>query len=334
MQSPAHTDITNSLPQSSFAAFGLIGGYLGSVRELINKQLADCSADVGELFGQLNVCSGKMIRPGLVLLCGRACGGITDEHIRVAATLELIHNATLLHDDVIDEGRKRRHLPTINSLYGNESAVLLGDFLLSRAFKLCIDLPPAASAIIAATAGRTCEGELSQIMQRQNLQLTESQYIDIIAEKSAAFFSSACLLGASLADADETKSRLLSDYGRNLGIAFQITDDLLDIVGDESKTGKTLGTDVDKSKLTLALIHLLRTADTKERDAIENELNSASLAKQAITEMLMRFGSLDYAHSRAKEFTAKAVRVLAHLKESGAKAALVETAELVADRAI
>ncbi|GAG45675.1 unnamed protein product, partial [marine sediment metagenome] len=229
--------------------------------KLVNEQLASCSESVRPLLEHLNTQGGKMIRPGLVLLsyhsvCDQCEKKTQYEAVRIAAIVEIIHNATLLHDDVIDEGQKRRGLPTVNSLWGNESAVLLGDFLLSKVFKMCADLKPRFQKIIAAAAARTCEGELRQIIQKQNWQLSEPEYIDIITEKSAAFFSSCCSLGGLLADASETEARLLTCFGLNVGIAFQITDDLLDIVGDESKTGKTSGSDVDKNKLTLAVIHL------------------------------------------------------------------------------
>ncbi len=274
--------------------------------------------------------SGKMLRPGLVLLAGRCCGKITDEHIRVAAIVEMIHNATLLHDDVIDEGQKRRGLPTINSLWGNESAVLLGDFLLSRAFKMCAELEPQVARVIAATAIRVCEGELRQVSQRQNWQLSESEYIDIITEKSAALFSSCCYLGGLLARASETQVQSLADFGLNAGIAFQITDDLLDIIGDENKTGKTLGSDVSKHKLTLAVIHLLGAVEEGEKSAVKSKLNAVGESKEALAEMLRCYGSLEYARRRAQEFVGRAVAALAGLKESDAKEALIETARFMA----
>jgi octaprenyl-diphosphate synthase len=274
-----------------------------------------------------------MIRPALVLLSGKAVGKVTDEHIRVAAILEVIHNATLLHDDVIDEGQKRRGSPTVNNLWGNEAAVLLGDFLLSRVFKMCADLRPQVSKIIAATAARICEGELRQIVQRQNGQLSESEYIDIITEKSAALFSSCCHLGGLLAGASEVQIRSLSDFGLNTGIAFQITDDLLDIIGDEGKTGKTLGSDVDKDKLTLAVIHLFDAVDGREKRNLRSKLSAWGENKKLLVEALRSHGSLEYAHSRAQEFVAKAIELLAGLKESDSKDALIEIAGFVADRA-
>jgi octaprenyl-diphosphate synthase len=340
MQLPAHTDIpgfdslrrgeSGSLPASGVAAFRLINDELGQVKELINEQLLCCPDKIGirRLVEHLNSCGGKMIRPGLVLLAGGAVGKITDRHIRTAAIMEMIHNATLLHDDVIDGGQRRRGRATVNSLWGNESAVLLGDFLLSKVFKMCADLEPQVAKIIATAAARTCEGELRQIAQRENWQLNETEYIGIITEKSAALFSSCCYLGGFLGGAGEIEVRMLSDFGLNLGIAFQITDDLLDIIGDEVKTGKTLGSDVDKNKLTLAVIHLLGVTDEKGRSTVINSLCN----KAGMVEMLRSSGSLEYAYSKAQEFVAKAIAPLAGLRESDAKESLIETARFIGQR--
>jgi len=337
MQSPTHADISAFAPQSKVPAFRLIAEELRMVGELIKQQLT-ASAETGDirgLLGHISNRSGKMIRPGLVLLAGRCCGKITDEHISVAAIVEMIHNATLLHDDVIDEGKQRRGLPTINSLWGNESAVLLGDFLLSRAFKMCAELKPKTAKHIAAAAVRICEGEMRQVGQKHRWQLSEKEYLDVITEKSAVLFSCSCHLGGQLAGAGESQVRSLADFGLNAGIAFQITDDLLDIVGDENKTGKTLGTDIDKHKLTLALIHLLKTANEREKNVIISSFldrRDAQYDKNALIEMLDRYGSLEYARSRAQEYIAAAKQVLAGLKQSEAKDALIETADFMADR--
>jgi len=337
MQSPTHTDIPAWAPQDKVPSFRLIGEQLSKVRDLIKQQLtAPAKAgDINELLEHISSRSGKMIRPGLVLLAGRCCGKITDEHISVAAIVEMIHNATLLHDDVIDEGKQRRGLPTVNSLWGNESAVLLGDFLLSRVFKKCAELESQVANVIAAAAVRLCEGELRQVVQKHDWQLSETEYIDVITEKSAVLFSSSCYLGGRLAGADESQAQSLADYGLNAGIAFQITDDLLDIVGDESKTGKTLGSDVNKHKLTLALIHLLKTANEKEKSTIVNSFldkRDAPYDKNALIKMLERYGSLEYARSRSREFVAAAKQALAGLKQNDAKDALIETAEFMTGR--
>jgi len=333
----AHTDRPVSVLHSRIPAFRLIDSQLSRLKALINEQLTSPTGagDVNRLLEHVRGRSGKMIRPGLVLLAGGCCGKITDEHILVAAIVEMIHCATLLHDDVIDEGQKRRGRPTINNLWGNEAAVLLGDFLLGRVFEMCTELGTPMAKLIAGVAVRVCEGELRQIIQRQNWQLSESEYIDVITEKSAVLFSSSCQLGAFSAQATETQARSLAEFGMNVGIAFQITDDLLDIIGDESKTGKTLGRDADKHKLTLAVIHLLGAAGEREKGAvISSYLERKQYDKDALREMLGRYGSLEYTHSRAQEFVARAVGALEGLKESNAKEALIETAKFMAGRVV
>lgn len=328
MHLPAHTDIS--------VVFEPITDQLSLVKALLEKQLAPARRDkvFGKMLESFSVCSGKMLRPGLVLLSGRCFGQITEQHVRVAAILEMIHNATLLHDDVIDEGQRRRGAPTMNSLWGNESAVLLGDFLLSKASVMCAELTAEINKIITAATARVCEGELRQTFQRRNWHLSESEYIDIITDKSASLFSTGCSLGASLAGADEDKVRSLARFGLNTGIAFQITDDLLDIVGDESKAGKTLGRDFDKNKLTLGIIHLLEAVPNSERDSvIDSYLESdAKCDKAALKEMLQRLGSLEYVRRRAQQFITVAIESLSGLESSPAKNALIETAGFVAGR--
>jgi octaprenyl-diphosphate synthase len=249
----------------------------------------------------------------------------------------MIHNATLLHDDVIDHGQRRRGQPTFNHLWGNESAILMGDFLLSRVFKLCAEIKPELTKAIAAATVRLCEGELKQIMQRQNWQLSESEYIDVITEKSAVLFSCCCSIGAILAGAKEQQVRPLSEFGLNTGIAFQITDDLLDISGDEEVTGKNSGNDLSQSKLTLAVIHLLKTVDKTEQDKVINSFLKGKKAgpdRIRFVELLERCGSLEYAHSRAREYVDKAIRALDDFKDNDAKGALIETAKFMADRTV
>jgi octaprenyl-diphosphate synthase len=352
MQLPAHTDISASLPDFEIPAFRHIKDRLNQVRGLINTQLTSrivdlagrnwpgqkpTVADMDQLFEYVRGRSGKMIRPGLVLLAGSCCGNVTDKHIRVAAIIEMIHNATLLHDDVIDQGQRRRGRPTVNSIWGNEYAVIMGDFLLSRVFKLCAEIEPEMTKVIADAAVRLCEGELRQIIQTRNWQLSESEYIDVITEKSAVLFSVCCSIGAVLAGAQEWQVRSLSEFGLNAGIAFQITDDLLDISGDEKVTGKNSGNDINQCKLTLAVIHLLKTVDKTEKDMVINSFLKGEKTGQHdshFVELLKRCGSLEYARSKAGDFVEKAIRALDGLEDNDAKEALIETAKFMAYRAV
>lgn len=327
MRLPLHTAVDS--------AFKIIDSKLSCAKELILSSVCDnVSAAVRNIVSSADsvILSGKMLRPALVLLSAKAVGRINDRHIPAAAIVEIIHNATLLHDDVIDEGQKRRGTPTINSRCGNESAVLLGDFLLSKAFTMCAGFEPRIIKIIAAAAARICEGELRQISQKQNWQLTELEYIDIITEKTACLFKTCCELGSLLAGADKASVLALSSFGQNLGIAFQITDDVLDITGSESKEGKTLGSDADKNTPTLPMVHLLSVVGSSERKLMIQKLTAFTENKKTLQEMLKSHGSLDYVCNKAQEFTAKAIDDLAALKASDAKKALIEIAGFVVDR--
>jgi octaprenyl-diphosphate synthase len=307
---------------------------LKQVQTLINKSASDGLDGDNPAAGFTKLLKGfrgKMIRPALLLLSGRCCGKITAEHIRAAAIVEMLHNATLLHDDVIDEGRIRRGRPTINKLYGNETAVLLGDFLLSRIFILCNGLEPEISRIIAAATARLCVGELAQTAQRRNWKLGEKEYIDVITDKTAYLFRSCCLIGALLAGADKNKSRQLADFGLNFGIAFQIADDLADLTGSENKSGKSTGRDIDGCKPTLALIHLLSTLNQKQRNELIKKLNLPSvdlrrMNRNTIRKLLNSSSSIAYTKDRINKYIDKAIQSLGNLNQTPAGKALIETA--------
>jgi len=320
----------------SLHCFSIIEEELTRVKVLIERDLRDCSEPVRSLVACVNAGQGKMIRPGLVLLSGVACGGMTENHIKAAAIFEMMHNATLLHDDVVDEGESRRGVPTINSVHGNESAVLLGDFLLGRVIQMCVGLNKRVAEIIALSAMRTCEGELRQISQRGNWSLDESEYIEIIAGKTAALFEGACATGAMLAGAGESTVQALAAYGRNTGIAFQITDDLLDLVGEQDKTGKPVGSDLDHSKLTLPLIHFLKTAGETDKQKVKQILlhKTGDAERMELLEKLNSCKSIEYSRRRAKEFVEGAIAALAAVADSDGNKTLVETARFVAGRMV
>jgi octaprenyl-diphosphate synthase len=320
--------------QCAFCAFETIAEELARVKALIEKQLLDCSQTVRKLVSHISFSKGKMLRPGLVLLSGHSIGDINDKHILAAAIMEMIHNATLLHDDVIDEDKSRRGLPTLNHLKGNESAVLLGDFLLSRVFRMCVELDDDVAEVIAKSAAKTCEGEMNQTAQRGNWLLSESKYLEIITDKSAAIFSAACRAGAMLAGADRQQQKKLAIYGLNVGMAFQITDDILDLVGNEAKTGKKTGNDLDRDKFTLPLIHLLKTAPPTDREVIKKIITQQRPSKSngILLENLRACGSIEYAAKYAKKFTDNAISTLNGLKKSKYKETLVETAKFIANR--
>ena len=336
MESPVLMNDAENAPWSEIPSFGPIDGSLRQVRELIRRSLTTehVAEELKPLFDHLNLRSGKMLRPGLMLLTGKCFGALTDEHIRVAAIMEMIHHATLLHDDVIDEGRKRRGIPTVNSLWGNESAVLVGDFVLSRVFTMAADLEPSTASVIAETAVQVCRGELRQVVQRRNWQLPEDQYIDIITEKSASFFASCCRLGATLSHGKPEQAEAAAQFGLNAGIAFQIMDDLLDIGGDERRTGKTAQSDFAQDKPTLAVIHLLRTAEASDRAEALAALEATGESRHRLVTVLMDHGSVQNARRQADEYVAKALENLDTLPANDTRETLRETARFMANRTV
>jgi len=311
---------------------GCIEDELARVQSEISSQVSEVfDPSVRELIDNFGF-KGKMLRPRLLLLSGLTCGDICEEHIRTAAVIELIHNATLLHDDVIDEGRLRRNSPTINSLQGNEAAVLLGDFLLSRVFRMCSDLPSRIAGEISQAAVRACRGELRQIVHKEDWKLSEEEYFQIITDKSAALFSISCKLGGGLAGGSDTEVEVLREFGLHFGIAYQVTDDLIDIAGDEEAAGKTLGRDFEKTKPTLPLIHLLSTLSAGEREAFIKKLNGGKVDKKYLTEQFSSFGSIEYGRDFAKGVVDEAQQFLGKLRESEAKDGLIAISRYVGNR--
>jgi octaprenyl-diphosphate synthase len=275
-----------------------------------------------------------MLRPCLVLLSGRCCGELSDAHVTIATVVEMVHMATLVHDDVLDEAELRRKGATLNHLRGNEAAVLLGDYLISHSYHLCSSLDSQfASRLIARTTNEVCEGELLQIQNRNNLELDEETYFEIITRKTAVLCAACCLLGAKMAGAPDDMVKRLEVYGRSLGIAFQIQDDILDIVGDASTVGKTLGIDIEKGKLTLPMIHFLRTAPREHRTLLRTLLESRDADKaEKIRNLILPSKSIQYARDAARGHVDRARSAIAELPESDARGVLDTMAEFVISR--
>ncbi len=327
---------TRNSPWQGIPPFQRIAQPLRQVTDVIHRSLV-AQGEPPELtpfLSHLRTCRGKMLRPGMVLLAGECCGTLTPAHLQVAAMVEMMHHATLLHDDVIDEGHTRRGVPTANCLWGNESAVLLGDFLLSQVFRMAAELDSAVARILAQTAARVCEGELRQTLQQCNWQLSEPQYLEIITEKSASFFGGCCRLGAMLSQAPDEQIESLARFGLLAGIAFQITDDLLDIAGDENHTGKTVQSDLAKDKPTLAVIHLLRAVDASHKPGVLALLEPSNDSRDELLAALERSGSLRYARGVAADHVAQAVRALENVPPGPAREALLETARFMSNRAV
>ncbi len=311
--------------------YDILAQELENVREVFAGQIHDDDAVMAELVEHVGKFRGKMLRPMLVLLAGKAVGKIQREHYILAAAAEMVHMASLVHDDVLDEADTRRRGSTINALHGNEAAVMLGDWLISRAFHLCASLKSReASRLMADTAATVCRGELLQLYYRGFYELSEDTYFKIIDRKTASMIASCCYLGAAAAGAEETACRALEAYGRQAGMAFQIMDDLLDLTGQIHIAGKNLRRDLAQGKTTLPLIHYLRQATGPQVQAIKDALPSADENVFAdIVEQLRTAGSLDYARHRAQRFIQAAYEHLNVPMEEDIRRLLMELADAI-----
>lgn len=304
----------------------------------------DC---VNELVGHVEQYRGKMLRPTLVLLTAMAVeperDRATEAHRVLATVVEMVHMATLVHDDILDDAEMRRRGATINHLAGNEAAVMLGDYLISHAYHLCSSLgDERISRMISSATNTVCEGELLQLANRNNRELPERTYFEIIRRKTASLCGTCCEASAVVSGASDATTEALHLYGEKLGLAFQIVDDLLDLTGDEQTVGKTLGRDLEKGKLTLPLIHCLSTAQTGVREELVELLTLLSQpgaaepeveAVNRVRALLDQAGSVAYARDcagRLVELTRAAVGE--HLPASPARAMMLEMAEVVLNR--
>ncbi len=318
-----------------------IASELRAVDERFHLELKSDLQCVNTLVRHVSRFRGKMLRPMLVLLAGKAAGETTDAHITLATVVEMVHMATLVHDDVLDEAELRRKGATINHLRGNEAAVLLGDYLISHSYHLCssvdassLGLPGQfASRLIARTTNQVCEGELLQIDNRNNLQLNEETYYQIITYKTASLCAACCTLGATFAGADPSQVRALERYGLSIGIAFQIQDDILDLVGDSGTVGKTLGIDIEKGKLTLPIIHFLQTAPAEHRTLLRTLLTDRDPDQvEKIRNLILPSDSIVYAQQAAGRLIDDARSALLTLPDSEARRVLDTMAEFVINR--
>ena len=306
------------------------------VNTLIVEQLR---SDVGlvEDIGQYIVAGGgKRMRPTLVLLTAAALGEISPQHKCFAAVIEFLHTATLLHDDVVDVSSLRRGRPTANAAYGNASSVLVGDFIYSRAFQLLVHIGEMRILKdIADTTNRIAEGEVLQLVRAGDANTTEAQYYEVIQAKTAVLFGAACYGGALLSGASEREASKLREFGINLGIAFQIVDDILDYQGDPATMGKNLGDDLAEGKPTLPLIHAIQTAKTDEAELIRTAIsNKDKTLLSDVVKIIHANGSLTYSRDRALEFQQNAEQALSDLAASEIKESLTALANQAVARVV
>jgi len=307
---------------------------MAAVDALIRRRLASDVALVNQIGEHIVAAGGKRLRPMLLLLAARALGHAGADAHQLAAVIEFIHTATLLHDDVVDESDLRRGRKTANALWGNAPSVLVGDFLYSRSFQLMVELDRIeVMRILADTTNAIAEGEVLQLLHVRNPDTDEPAYLRVIERKTAVLFAAATRLGALLAGADGATQQKLHDYGMNLGYAFQIADDVLDYSADEAALGKHLGDDLAEGKATLPLIHAIANSPpeiaARLRDIVANgDVSAMSEAQAAIAAT----GALEYSRTRAGQYAAAAELALEGLAGNEALASLHGLAHYAVDR--
>lgn len=319
------------------ALSALLTDDMAAVNALITERMASKHAPrIPEVTAHLVGAGGKRLRPMLTLAAAKMCGYTGPYHVHLAATVEFIHTATLLHDDVVDESEQRRGRPTANLLWDNKSSVLVGDYLFSRSFQLMVETGSLRVLDILANASATiAEGEVLQLTAAQDLRTDESIYLQVVRGKTAALFSAATEVGGVIAGTDEAHIKALFDYGDALGIAFQIVDDLLDYQGDSSATGKNVGDDFRERKLTLPVIKAVAAADAEERAFWERTIEKGKQDQgdlEHALDLLNKHGALEATKQDALNWAAKAKTAIAILPDHEIKTLLIDLADYVVAR--
>lgn len=317
--------------------FSLIGADLAQVETEFERQARSNVQVIAYLGDYLRESGGKRVRPALTILSNYAVGGDGSRYnsIRMATVMEFLHTATLVHDDIIDSADTRRNRPTVNALYGNETAVLMGDWLYMSAFETSLaerSLP--ILDILTRVTRKMTEGELLQLTTLKRTDVSEQQYLDIIQRKTAYLFSACCEVGGILGGSREQEQKALADYGFNLGMAFQLTDDLLDFTSSDDTLGKGVGVDLLGGKVTLPLIYLM-ASDSSMRELVDMVMtdgNYERVTRQQLLEALERVGALDRARARADEYAEAACLAIGNLPTSEHSQALEAIPTYVLDR--
>jgi octaprenyl-diphosphate synthase len=333
---PSSAGTTASAAELLQLLFAPVSDELKEVEGLLKAELSSQHPFVNELVSYGCMLGGKRLRPALLLLTAKAVSGtVKPAHLTLATVVEMIHTATLVHDDVLDEAVMRRHLATVNARWDNEASVLLGDFLFTHAFYLASTLDNVIGCRLIGRATNTvCEGELRQKGSRGNFGLSEQEYLEIIEAKTAELTAVSCRLGALFAAPDESVAEQMDGFGRDLGIAFQIADDLLDVQGEEKTTGKSLGTDLEKQKPTLPIIYTLKQATAADRESMLDILTSDARRPDLLQPFLSRYRAIEYTRSRAKAFSERAKRRLECISPNAARDTLSLMTDFVINRSM
>jgi octaprenyl-diphosphate synthase len=291
---------------------------------------------VSQIAGHILFSGGKRLRPLLMVLSARVCGYKGDYDKIFSTIFEYLHAATLLHDDLVDEATLRRGKPVANSIWGNAAAVLVGDFLLARSLAIAAETKrPDVIKVVSGITENMSQGEIHQMMKKGSLDLTEAEYMEIITRKTAVLFQGTCRSGALIADVSLPKETALSDYGFNLGIAFQMVDDLLDYTLDTVTLGKEVGADLKEGKLTLPVIYSLKSADEKDRTRMENIIKNKNFSVndfKTLIRMIDKYGGRSYTQTLAAEYVQHAKEALVVFEDSKPKEILLMIADYTLSR--
>ena len=311
-----------------------IAADMRAVDVVIRKRLASDVALVRQVAEYIVNSGGKRLRPALVILCAGAFGYQGSHHHQLAAVVEFIHTATLLHDDVVDASDLRRGQPTANALFGNAASVLVGDFVYSRAFQMMVEIESMrVMQVLADATNVIAEGEVLQLMNCHNPDIDEHHYLQVIRYKTAKLFEAATRLGAILSGATPTQEQAVASYGMHLGTAFQLIDDVLDYSGDNHATGKNVGDDLAEGKPTLPLIYAIKHGSAAEAELIRNAIEAGGLSELTqVVAAIRRTGALDYTRRQAGAEARTASAALAALPHSRQRDYLLQLADFAVTR--
>ena len=319
------------------ALLALVAQDMKSVNGLIIERMHSPVALIPQLAGHIVAAGGKRLRPMLTLASAQLCGYQGERHLALATCVEFIHTATLLHDDVVDESDLRRGLATANALFGNKASVLVGDFLFSRAFQLMVaDGSLEVLRILSDASAIIAEGEVHQLLTSNDTTTTEEAYLEVISSKTAALFAAACRVGAVVAERSDADAEALDRYGRSLGIAFQLVDDVLDFSARQAELGKSIGDDFREGKITLPVVLAFERGSDEERTfwrrCLEDLEQKDGDLEQAIA-LMTKYGAMEDSMARARSYGRDACEALAGFPDSPIKNAMLEAVEFSIDRA-
>src|SRR5689334_17703774 len=291
---------------------------------------------IPQLAAHIVAAGGKRLRPMLTLACARLCGYQGERHVKLAACVEFIHTATLLHDDVVDESLLRRGMASANAVFGNQAAVLVGDFLFARAFQIMVeDGSLSVLGILSRAAATIAEGEVLQLVTQNDLSTPEARYLEVITGKTAALFAAACEVGAVVADRPQAEAAALAEFGLNLGIAFQLVDDALDYAADQAVLGKTVGDDFREGKITMPVLVAYQASDAAERRFWTRTIEDSEQGEEDLGHalaLMARTGAIPATLERAARFAATAKAALSVFPDSAMKHALLDAADYTVNR--